>query len=199
MEQASEKGASSWLVTTPYAKYGFNLHKQAFRDTLCLKYGWTPARLFSHCPCGHQFMVSHALSCSKGAMPTLQHNGIRDIFGQLLTEVCPNMGIEPMLQPLSGETYQHRSTNTEDGARLDIRAQNIWDKSQRSIYMVSGPSTPMPPLTARPPLMPVTKGTGRKRGGHMRSVSWRWSMGHSHHWCGLQVEAVGHLPWLPSG
>ena len=67
-------------------------------------------------------------------MPILRHNGIRDIFGQLLTKVCPNVGIEPVLQPLSGETYLHRSTNTEDGARLDIRAQTFWDKSQRSTY-----------------------------------------------------------------
>ena len=48
MEQASEKGTSSWLVTTSLAKYSFNLHKQAFQDTLCLRYGWTPVRLTSH-------------------------------------------------------------------------------------------------------------------------------------------------------
>ena len=30
VEQASEKGASSWLVTTSLAKYGFNLHEQPF-------------------------------------------------------------------------------------------------------------------------------------------------------------------------
>ena len=28
MEQASEKGASSWLTTTPLSKYGFNLHSR---------------------------------------------------------------------------------------------------------------------------------------------------------------------------
>ena len=48
--------------------------------------------------------------------------------------MCPNVGIEPVLQPLSGETYHHRSTNTEDGARLDIRAKIFWDKIQRSTY-----------------------------------------------------------------
>ena len=49
MDQASEKEASSWLTTIPLARYGFNLHKQAFRDTLCPRFGWTPARLASHC------------------------------------------------------------------------------------------------------------------------------------------------------
>ena len=134
MEQVSEKGASSWLTTTPLSKYGFNLHKQAFRDTLTLRYGWTPARLASHCLCGDPFNVSHALSCPKGAMPIMRHNGIRDIFAQLLTEVCPNVGVEPALQPLSGERFHQRSTNTEDGARLDIRAQDFWDKSKRSTF-----------------------------------------------------------------
>ena len=134
IEQASEKGASSWLTSIPLAKYGFKLHKQAFRDAFCLRYGWTPTRLASHCPCGHPFNVSHAFSCPKGAMPTLRHNGIRDIFAQLLTEVCPNVGIEPALQPLSGESFHQCSSNTEDGARLDIRAQDFWDKSKRSTF-----------------------------------------------------------------
>ena len=78
MEQASEKGASSWLNTTPLSKYGFN--------------------------------------------------------HQLLTEVYPNVGVEPALQPLSGERFHQRSTNTEDGARLDIRAPDFWDKSKRSTF-----------------------------------------------------------------
>ena len=48
--------------------------------------------------------------------------------------MCPIVGIEPVLQPLSSETYHHCSTSTEDSARLGIRAQNVWDKSQRSTY-----------------------------------------------------------------
>ena len=80
----------------------------------------------------HLFIVSHALRCPKGAMPTLWHNGIKDIFAQLLTEVCPNVGIEHALQALSGKSFYQRSSDTEDEARLDITAQDIWDKSKRS-------------------------------------------------------------------
>ena len=134
MEQASEKGASSWLTTIPLSKYGFTLHKQAFRDALCLRFGWTPGRLASHCPCGQPFSVSHAFSCPKGAMPSIRHDAIRDLTAQLLTEVCPNVGVEPVLQPLSGETFPLRSANVEDGARLDIRAQNFWDRSRRTTF-----------------------------------------------------------------
>ena len=70
MEQASEKGASSWLTFLLLAKYDFSLHKQAFRDALCLRFGWTPTRLPSHCPCGKLFTVGHAFSCPKGALPS---------------------------------------------------------------------------------------------------------------------------------
>ena len=66
MEQASERGASSWLTTIPMLRYGYNLNKQAFRDILCLRFGWTPTRLPQHCPCEHPFSVDHALSFPNG-------------------------------------------------------------------------------------------------------------------------------------
>ena len=44
----------------------------------------------------------------------------------------PKCGIEPTLQPLNGEVFNCRTTNTEDNARLDIKAQNFWDNSRRS-------------------------------------------------------------------
>ena len=134
MDQASERGASSWLTAIPIAEYGFTLHKQAFRDALCIRYGRRPARLPSHCPCGVAFSVSHALSCPKGALPSIRHDRIRDITAELLTEVCPNVAIEPTLQPLSGERFSLRSTNIEDEARLDIKAQDFWNKSRSSTF-----------------------------------------------------------------
>ena len=134
MEQASEKGASAWLTTIPIADYGFSLHKQAFRDALCVRYGWQPARLPSHCPCGEAFSVGHALSCSKGALPSIRHNRIRDLTAELLTEVCPNVAVEPVLQPLTGEGFSLRTTNVQDDARLDIKAQDFWDHSKRSAF-----------------------------------------------------------------
>ena len=77
---------------------------------------------------------AHAFSCPKGALPSIRHNQVRDITARLLTEVCPSAGIEPTLQPLNGESFPLRSTNTEEGARLDIRAQNFWDTSKRSAF-----------------------------------------------------------------
>ena len=54
---SKEKGASSWLSALPMVEHGFALHKGAFRDTLCLCYGWRPPRLPSNCVCGKQLII----------------------------------------------------------------------------------------------------------------------------------------------
>ena len=51
MTTSTEKGTSSWLSTLPIEEHGFTLHKGAFRDALCLRYGWRPPLLPSHCAC----------------------------------------------------------------------------------------------------------------------------------------------------
>ena len=103
MTVSAEKGASNWLSTLTIAEHGFALHKGAFRDALCLWYGWRPSHLPSHCICGQQFTVEHALSCSRGGFPSIRHNEIRDISAGLLTEVYHGVGTEPCLQPVTGQ------------------------------------------------------------------------------------------------
>ena len=88
-----DKGASSWLNVLPIQEHGFALHKSDFRDALALRYGWTPSELPSHCACGKNFTVEHALSCAKGGFPTLRHNELRDLTAVLLTESCSNVTV----------------------------------------------------------------------------------------------------------
>ena len=52
MKISTENGASSWLSTLPIEEHGFALHKGAFRDALCFRYGWQPTHLPAHCVCG---------------------------------------------------------------------------------------------------------------------------------------------------
>ena len=137
MEMASEKGASIWVVALPIAEHNFTLHKGSFRDARCLRYGWKPSRMPSHCVCGCNFSVEHAFSCPSGALPSIRHNDIRDLTAKLLTEVCPNVATEPDLQPLTGEILSHRTSNYEDGARLDVSAQGFWgDRHARAFFDV---------------------------------------------------------------
>ena len=130
MECARERGASSWLSTLPIEEHGFFLYKGAFRDALCLRYGWKIHNLPLLCACGGPLSVDHAMFCHKGGFPTLRHNEIRDLSANLLREVCPNTGIEPGLQPLSKETFQLHTTNTDHDARVDIMAEGFWTPAQ---------------------------------------------------------------------
>ena len=59
---------------------------------------------------------------------------MRYITAQFLIEVCPNVGLEPQLQPLSGKTFQRKTSSTSDQARLDIQAQNFWDNSNQITF-----------------------------------------------------------------
>jgi hypothetical protein len=66
---SAEKWASSWLSTLPIEEHGYVLHKGAFRDALCLRYGWRPSHLPSHCICGRLLTTEHALNCPRGGFP----------------------------------------------------------------------------------------------------------------------------------
>ena len=126
MDLAQEKGASNWLSALPIEEFGFSLHKGAFRDAIALRYGWQPQNLPTSCSCSKPFSVDHALSCPKGGFPIQRHNEIRDLTGNLLTEVCHNVSTEPHLQPITGEPLTYATANVQDGARLDIAANGFW-------------------------------------------------------------------------
>ena len=76
---ANEKGSSTWLSVLPLKSHGYHLHKGAFRDSLCLRFGWNPPLLPNTCVCGTPFTVDHALNCPCGGLPSLRHNELRDI------------------------------------------------------------------------------------------------------------------------
>ena len=137
VELAKEKGASCWLTTLPIKQHGFTLHKSAFRDALCLRYGWQPPRLPDRCPCGASFTIDHSLSCPTGGYPTIRHNEVRDLFSEMLQEVCYDVQREPILQPLTGEILTKKTSTTDDEARLDITANGFWGgRFQRTFYDV---------------------------------------------------------------
>ena len=125
---SSEKGTYSWLTTLPLSDHGYALHKGAFCDAVCLRYGWQPSSLPSSCVCGQPMTVEHAFSCPFSGFPSIRHNELRDITAALLSEVCSNVRTEPPLQPLSGEQFHYRSANVEDGARLDVSAESFWGR-----------------------------------------------------------------------
>ena len=53
-----------------------------------------------------------------------------------VVQVCHNVATEPPLQPLSGETFTHRSANVTAEARLDIKACGFWNSTQDAYFDV---------------------------------------------------------------
>ena len=74
--------------------------------------------------------------CSFGGFPTIRHNELRDITAELLTEVCHNVAVEPVLLPLSGEVFSARSTITSASARADVRATGFWTRGEDAYFDV---------------------------------------------------------------
>ena len=136
VDLAKEKAASSWLSVLPLDDHGFSLNKGAFRDAVCLRYGWTLPNTPSKCSRGTIFSANHAMICPKEGFLTIRHNEIRDLTASLLTNVCHNVATEPRLQPLSGELMSSCSAITTNEARLDIRVRGFWSTAQDAYFDV---------------------------------------------------------------
>ena len=81
------------------------------------------------------FEPDHAMNCLTGGFIHRRHDGVRDIVANILKDVSYDVGTEPMLQPLSGETFP-QSTNTDDEARLDIKARGFWGREEMEFFDV---------------------------------------------------------------
>ena len=126
-----EAGSYNWLTALPLKEFGYDLNKEQFWDALRIRFNWVIPKLPSECACGSKFNVQHAISCKKGGFVTLRHNEVRDITTSLLNEVCKDVRKEPPLIQLTGETFEQRTANTSDEARLDVSALGFWTTGQR--------------------------------------------------------------------
>ena len=57
----------------------------------------------------------------------MRHNESRDTLANLMKDVCFDVELEPKLQPLEGESFVNRTTATDDEARLDFKANGLWE------------------------------------------------------------------------
>ena len=174
IEHCQDKGVSSWLSVIPIEQYGFALHKNEFTDALCLRYGWTPPHLPSHCVCGKAFSVTHALSCPHGAFPIIRHNDVRDLTAKLLSEVCHDVQTEPHLQPLTGEILRYRTAVHEDDARVDIRAAGFWGCRHHRSFLMSVFLMPLLRAINPPVWLQLSSSMKEKNVVLTRSVCGKW-------------------------
>ena len=134
--QARDTCASSWLNALPIQEQGFVLNKDEFCDALRLRYNLALQNLPSKCVCGDSFNVSHALTCKRGGFVSQRHDNIRDLLTVLLSKICKDVESEPHLTPLTNERMDHRTANTDDESRLDIKARGFWRRGQTAFFDV---------------------------------------------------------------
>ena len=79
----------------------------------------------------------------------LRRNEIRDLTAQLMSETYPNVSTEPDLQPLSGESLTYLTSNRQDGARLDVRAEGFWGDRYQSAFFDVRVFNPLAPSNRR--------------------------------------------------
>ena len=103
---ASENGVSSWLNAHPL-KLGFELTKTEFRDEVTLRYTWKAKNTPAICQCGKEFSLTQTISlhCAKGGYTYIQRNEIRDVFENLMYDVCHDVKIDPKPQSIDGEFF----------------------------------------------------------------------------------------------
>ena len=130
LDLLQEKGSGAWLTALPIQSLGYSLNKQEFRDSICLRYGWNIQNTPSHCQCGKENQIDHALNCKSGGYVSMRHNRIRDLEAELMREVCHDVKIEPELLPIDGD--QNRSGNTADKARLDVSGVGVWGTYEKT-------------------------------------------------------------------
>ena len=135
-QTAQEKGASAWLAALPLKTIGYALNKQEFRDAICLRYGWKINGTPNFCACGSKNSVDHSLTCKLGGYTSMRHNSIRNTEAQIMREVCKDVQLEPILQPVENIVFHTSGTNTAPNARLDIAVRGLWSNHERTFFDV---------------------------------------------------------------
>jgi hypothetical protein len=135
IEIARQKGASSWVTAMPTEEHDTVLHKRDFVDAVYIRYAWAILDLPERCVCGKHFDVQHSLDCMVGGFRTLQHNEVRDLVADCLSEAkFPGVGTEPDLMELSGESFKLKSANVDEEARSDVKCIGFWRRLRQAYF-----------------------------------------------------------------
>ena len=97
IQQARDKGASSWLNALPIEEMDCILNQEEFKDALRLRvrYDQSLENIRSTCACGQTINVSHVLSSKKRGFVNERHDNIKNILTKLFNKVC--LGVESEL------------------------------------------------------------------------------------------------------
>ena len=51
-----------------------------------------------------------------------------------MTEVCKDIDIEPQLPPVMGQTFNNRTANTSNEAKVDIQSRGFWVSGHQTFF-----------------------------------------------------------------
>ena len=55
---------------------------------------------------------------------------------QTYWQVCKDVNIEPQFLPVIGETFNHRTANTSNDARVNIKLWELWMRGQQALFNI---------------------------------------------------------------
>ena len=64
----------------------------------------------------------------------MRHDGPKLLFAGLAKEAFRDVEVEPKLQPLTGESFELKTTNIQDDARSDVRIRSFWRKVRNAFF-----------------------------------------------------------------
>ena len=96
--------------------------------------GKSPTSHLSVCG-GDVFNVDHAMVCRCGGFLIQRYNELRVIETDMLSIVCNDVEVEPVLQELTGESLPSGANRAPD-ARLDIHARSFRERQRSAFFDV---------------------------------------------------------------
>ena len=133
--RCTEKGTSNMLTVISIGDLNFNLNKGEFRVAIKLRYDWEITDTPKVCVYGDKFNVDHTMVCRRSGFIIQRHNELRDLEAEILSMVCNDVEIEPVLQEITGGTL-NRDANRAPDARLDINARGVWERQRTAFFNV---------------------------------------------------------------
>ena len=100
-----------------------------------MRYNWEISDLPKTCVFGDISDVDHAMICKRGGFVIQRHNELRDLEAELLSTVCKDVQVEPVLQQVTGETL-NKDANRAPDTRLDIRERGFWERQRSAFFDV---------------------------------------------------------------
>ena len=58
----------------------------------------------------------------------MRHNSVRNTEAKIMREVCRDVQLEPVLQPVGKVKFKNKGTTLAQNARLDISARGVWKR-----------------------------------------------------------------------